>query len=421
MGSKPKAAVVASRFLGGGYRAPVEDLQGVKTYESEKPSKGINDPSGDTTYHPPGESPKSDRDRARPESTDTKENLQKNMPGNWSFNTPGPSTDTGPNPKTDTPVRTPSVPGEEYGHPYKDNVYPRRTEAALYPSFGDRQKEQRGDAKRYYQKYYRKNKSKVKMRANRDYDKKKHQPSFKREKRLRQDPHYEDKFHRLPAGGVRSEAERSQDYRDKSTKKVADTFYRETFTPGYNMDPGPGARDLGSPSPRSPTNRHPDWEHTDRPPAESMNNIGPVYNNPGSAKVIPSGHGFVNKEAGFKKVAAKYEAILRGCDPQVEKGATSVSPRLAESTPEGFYRFTVAGDTDTYSVTVQGSEGDYRVACTCPYWRWQGPEHWAKVGGYLYGDPVGSATKPKVKDPRGSHRLCKHALATLRLVKTGRV
>ena len=61
------------------------------------------------------------------------------------------------------------------------------------------------------------------------------------------------------------------------------------------------------------------------------------------------------------------------------------------------------------------------VSCTCPFFRWQGPEHWAKTQGYLYGKPEGSATKPSKKDPSGKHWACKHVLAVLSLVKKQRI
>jgi len=57
------------------------------------------------------------------------------------------------------------------------------------------------------------------------------------------------------------------------------------------------------------------------------------------------------------------------------------------------------------------------VSSTCGFWRWQGPEHWAKVGGYLLGNPVGTASNPNAKDPKGENRVCKHVFATLNHIK----
>lgn len=55
-----------------------------------------------------------------------------------------------------------------------------------------------------------------------------------------------------------------------------------------------------------------------------------------------------------------------------------------------------------------------RIACNCPFWQWQGPEHWAKRGGYLLGRPRGSAADPRVRDPKHVHPVCKHVYAVLK-------
>jgi hypothetical protein len=341
------------------YMPPVAELSGYRTYVSERPTKGIGEQADSSIRHEPGESPRSDRERALPEPTDTVENLTREI-NPVSYNVPGPS-----EPGQKIHVRTPGVPGEEYGHPWKENVYPRRTEAGLTPSYGERQRKQRGDLKRYYQRYYQKNKSKIKQRAERRYQRLEHSPSFQRERKLRKDPHYADQFKRLDYGGARSFADRRKEasegvsffdvqgpgwgrawvdgyevvYRfdgsdlehrvpavwfldymtldpqdldvllgeldvslaepSSSATRVAFAymradFYREVFTPGTNMPPGPGVQDLGRPSTTAPIYRYPDQEHTRRPPAEALN-LYPTDNNPGSAKVIPEGHDFVNK------------------------------------------------------------------------------------------------------------------------------
>jgi hypothetical protein len=61
-----------------------------------------------------------------------------------------------------------------------------------------------------------------------------------------------------------------------------------------------------------------------------------------------------------------------------------------------------------------------QVACSCDYFRWQGPEHWAKSNDYLYGRPVGTASRPVEKDPSGKHWACKHVLAVLDVAKKWR-
>jgi hypothetical protein len=54
-----------------------------------------------------------------------------------------------------------------------------------------------------------------------------------------------------------------------------------------------------------------------------------------------------------------------------------------------------------------------RVSCSCPAWRWLGPEYHAKKDKYLDGRPAGTASTPDVKDPRREHQVCKHVAAVL--------
>jgi len=88
----------------------------------------------------------------------------------------------------------------------------------------------------------------------------------------------------------------------------------------------------------------------------------------------------------------------------------------------GVWLFNVEGSKEPYRVRLKASrQGNVRdiqklhvkVSCSCAFWQWQGPEHWAKQGDYLFGKPRGLATRPDVKDPNGQHRACKHVLAVL--------
>lgn len=384
-----------------GYRPPFGDTA-PKTFVGEKPSKGIDRPSGDTIDHPPGEGYKSDRSRSNPQPTDSKENLTNHLPG-AAYNTPGPSSDTGASPKTDTPVRTPGTPGDQYGHPYKENVYPRRTGGNLYPSFDERQRDQKGDAKRDSKKQYRRNKSKVKSRANRRYKRVKNRYQFKRVKDLRQDPKYADKYHRLPSGGYRSQAERAKDDREKkaSISRVVRAFYMEIFTKGWNMDPGDGPQDMGGPSNTSPTLKYPD-DHADRKPLTVQNDVFEINDIPGTSKK--------------PKTASSISDLLSKVGKDIVSASKPIRP-VPKGREGTLHTFSVPGSDGDYDVTVDTTDG-LKVACSCNFWRWQGPEYWAKTGGYLYGSPVGTATKPSKRDPHGLHRLCKHAVACLRLVKS---
>lgn len=476
-----------------GYRAPAGELSGYRTYPSEKPTKGIYRSLGDTVEHPPGESPKSDRARARPQSTDSKENLERHPPGNWAFNTPGPSSkDDGQK----VPVRTVGKPGEEYGHPYKNNVYPRRTQTAgPYPTYSERQRKQQGEAKLYGKRYYLRHRGKIKNRAKIDYLHKKNSPTFKREKRLRNSEKYGWRFNRLPSGGYRSNADRARDNRQKKAQETLIPFTHPNYGVGYITDVvdqdvvirqmdslggpvlgegtvpiftflrgvsfdseldidaffaladrdfgyvGEGDRtadfhretyrpidSLGSPFPYSPTLRYPDADRNYRKPSEKLD-VGQVVDNPGSAKVIPSGKGFANKEAAMAvRVAAKMADILTGLDPGIRNKAKSIKPQVQKADDEKrVYQFRVPGSKgETYTVKVQAtapegvsnlSKMDMKMSCTCGFWQYQGPEHHAKDDGYLLGTPRGTAMPPGVRDPRGKNRACKHVVAVLNHLK----
>ena len=490
------------------YRAPAGELSGYRTYPSEKPSKGIDAPSGDSVHHSPGESPRSDRERAAPMRPGQKDELLQKTPGNAVFNTPGPSSkEEG----TKIHVRSPGTPGEEYGHPYKLDIAPRRTEASagkMFPSYNERQRDQKSEAKLYYKKYYLRHRGKIRARSKNDYLHKKRKQTFKTEKKRRNSQQYGWRFNRLPSGGYRSPADRSRDYRESKKATVAipfyhpnygagnvldvrdqevlieqtdsmggdslgtgtvpfftflrgaefedeagidaffdladmdfdrddedheaqrlASFYRETFRPGDNLDPGEGAQNLGEPSPYSPTLPYYDTDRNYRTPGEVMNNIGPVDNNPGSAKVIPEGHDFENRKASAVRVAAKMAEILQGIDPGIASRARGITPKMKRSDVKNtVYSFAVPGSRgDSYTVKVKGvppsgsvrtiSKMDLKLSCTCDFWQYQGPEHWAKAGDYLFGKPRGTADRPDAKDPKGRNRLCKHAVAVLDIIK----
>ncbi len=56
---------------------------------------------------------------------------------------------------------------------------------------------------------------------------------------------------------------------------------------------------------------------------------------------------------------------------------------------------------------------DVDLSCSCPAWRWLGPEHHAQREEYLDGSPRGTASTPVIRDPTGINRVCKHVAAVL--------
>jgi len=161
----------------------------------------------------------------------------------------------------------------------------------------------------------------------------------------------------------------------------------------------------------------------DENPAHKLNNISPVTDAPGSAKVIPSGKGFVNKEA-FR--IGEIESL---CSPEIRQKAEGLNIRMRRvDAKNSRWLFDVQGSgPKPYQVKVKAvpkrknitdpKKVDILVSCSCPYWQWQGPEYHAKFHKYLLGKPRGTAARPGVKDPTGNHGACKHVLSVLNTVK----
>lgn len=122
--------------------------------------------------------------------------------------------------------------------------------------------------------------------------------------------------------------------------------------------------------------------------------------------------------------AALISEIMANCGPEIVKRSKGISFRRTRIIPaKHILTYEVTGSTgDKYKVYLKGvkkgnvkaiAKMPIKVACTCNFFRWSGPEHWAKSNGFLYGRPVGTASKPVVRDPKGKHWVCKHVYAIL--------
>jgi hypothetical protein len=205
----------------------------------------------------------------------------------------------------------------------------------------------------------------------------------------------------------------------KVAARYADFMYEKR---GPDKEPGQNF-DRASPS-------HHMWpEHKPTPGLDT----GEVWDNPGSAKVIPEGHDFENRadralKESAVRVAMRISEIQERTGPKVHGTSREVRVKMTRvDTANHMWMFDVPGSHGTYKVRVKASpkgnvtdinKMDIHVACTCPFWRWQGPEHWAKQSDYLYGKPAGTASQPSIKDPDSKHWACKHVLAVLDKVRT---
>lgn len=156
---------------------------------------------------------------------------------------------------------------------------------------------------------------------------------------------------------------------------------------------------------------------------------------PPSSKVVPRGEGapgFIQGPMTYpKSAAATIPQIITKTNDDIHQRARALPVKLVYASPDkGFWRFEVRGKSGTYLVRIKGikkgatrymKRAPVQVSCSCPFWRWQGPEHWAVKNGYLYGDPRGTASVPVIRDPNELHWACKHVLAAFRLARNYRI
>lgn len=124
-------------------------------------------------------------------------------------------------------------------------------------------------------------------------------------------------------------------------------------------------------------------------------------------------------EGGHRRVALTVGEVLKRCDKKIKERAKDRPPKLQKVDTKNWIWHWRSGD---HTVRVQafkrGNATNFpklnlRVSCTCPFWRWWGPAHWATRDGYQKGDAPGTAAYPKIRDPARWRPVCKHAYAVL--------
>lgn len=287
-----------------------------------------------------------------------------------------PRPDPGPYPIL-RPVRTSELgrQGEYHGFPY--------------PPGPDKQRKQRGKARDYDKRRYRKKRQQQKLRSNLWYKKMKAVPGVKKDRaRRRKDP---DRFKRLPGGGTTDPADRAKEWRQDHREGGA-FFIVEKGEQQPNPEPRRRQRqfDPGDPTPQ------------DFVPPELFEQ-GPWRAEPPLRAIRAS-------ETPLSRAAAAVSATLRLRSQGLLVVRSEVSSR-------GWTEFRVVGSSKVARrVRLEGGgPGRWaRARCSCPFWVFGGPEYHAAKGGYLLGVPRGAATPPQVRDPSGVNLLCKHVLAALR-------
>lgn len=182
----------------------------------------------------------------------------------------------------------------------------------------------------------------------------------------------------------------------------------------------------------------------DKTPATSLNDLTPVEDSGGASKVIPWDYPGENKQdrtfthgpgqpppgglAASTKVADTISQILRRTAPKVKQRATDRPARVTGHDrtkgvwffQSGKYIQKMRAVPRTGSKASNVTQMDVYVSCSCPFWRWQGPEHWAKKNRYLYdrNRTKGTASFPEIRDPNFRHGVCKHLVAVFNLVRS---
>jgi hypothetical protein len=124
------------------------------------------------------------------------------------------------------------------------------------------------------------------------------------------------------------------------------------------------------------------------------------------------------------KIAVRSDDVISGLNPKV----TTRSQKCAVSTKRADVKnlrwiFSVNCGNGAKVVKVKASREkpqitklskmDVDLKCSCPAWRWLGPEHHAKREEYLDGKPRGTASVPVIRDPTGINKVCKHVAAVI--------
>jgi hypothetical protein len=131
---------------------------------------------------------------------------------------------------------------------------------------------------------------------------------------------------------------------------------------------------------------------------------------------------------GEVRVASTADQILSGLDPQTQQKASKCSAILKRADIKNLrWVFAVDCGNGVKAVKLKAMRPkgqvttfgklDLELTCSCPAWKWLGPEFHAKREKYLLDKPQGTASTPDVRDPERDNRVCKHVAAVLSLTR----
>ena len=119
----------------------------------------------------------------------------------------------------------------------------------------------------------------------------------------------------------------------------------------------------------------------------------------------------------MRRSSAYVNQITNVLDAKIKSKASSIKA-VVNGFEEKVLKEPIEFEVGDYIVTVEAkgerSNPDLHLTCSCNYWQYQGPEYHATQNDYLLGKVRGTAELPTKKDPKGTHKICKHAYAVLR-------
>lgn len=132
------------------------------------------------------------------------------------------------------------------------------------------------------------------------------------------------------------------------------------------------------------------------------------------------------------KKAMKIDEIARHVTERTRQNAIHCLPSLVRSEPKaGRWTFSVhCGSSGSHIVKVTAKKSgistdvnkvDILLGCSCPFWKYYGPDYWAHRNGFLEGEPRSNLKSPAVRDPGGKNWLCKHVLSASRLFRNYKI
>jgi len=126
------------------------------------------------------------------------------------------------------------------------------------------------------------------------------------------------------------------------------------------------------------------------------------------------------RQVAFFKLSLKPERLITEVPKKIKENAEVCSVSLVSYDKRGrIFSFKVDCGNKPKNVRASlTSLNEVAMTCSCPFWRWNGPEFNAKSNKFLLGKPNGKASPPNVRDPDREFWLCKHTFAVLKRLDT---